>query len=102
MNVAYIVCTLQLQSKPVFRAMIYRCFNRWPYLFFGRGEENQSNAICSYFSVDSIGEYIAQGASAVVLSDAIFDKEAMCQRNFNTIHELARLAASQGVKALER
>lgn len=56
---------------------------------------------CIVFVLDSIGEYITQGASAVVLSDAIFNKEAMSQWNLNVIHELARLAASQGVKAVE-
>lgn len=63
---------------------------------------NQSDEILSCFLVDSIGEYISQGASAVVLSDAIFDKAALGQHDFNTIHELARLAASQGVKAIEQ
>ncbi|KAI3667084.1 hypothetical protein L6452_42129 [Arctium lappa] len=51
---------------------------------------------------DSVGEYIAQGASSVVLSDAIFDKEAMAQRNFNAVYQLAQLAASQGNEAVER
>ncbi|GKE63475.1 KDPG/KHG aldolase, partial [Tanacetum coccineum] len=49
-----------------------------------------------------VGEYIAHGASSVVLSDAIFDKEAMAQRNFSAVHQLARLAASKGCAAVER
>ncbi|KAM7476820.1 hypothetical protein LguiB_024063 [Lonicera macranthoides] len=53
-------------------------------------------------NIDSIGEYIAEGASSVVLSDAIFDKEAMAQRNFNAISRLAHLAALQGNVAVER
>ncbi|KAM7472598.1 hypothetical protein LguiA_010781 [Lonicera macranthoides] len=53
-------------------------------------------------NIDLIGEYIAEGASSVVLSDAIFDKEAMAQRNFNAISRLAHLAALQGNVAVER
>ncbi|XP_010251921.1 PREDICTED: uncharacterized protein LOC104593651 isoform X2 [Nelumbo nucifera] len=53
-------------------------------------------------TLDSIGTYIAGGASAVVLSDAIFDKEAMCQQNFDTIYQLAQLAALQGHEAVQR
>ncbi|CAL5397525.1 unnamed protein product [Camellia sinensis] len=48
-----------------------------------------------------IGEYIENGASAVVLSDAIFDKEAMDQRNFDQIRQLAHLAALRGNKAIQ-
>ncbi|KAJ8461190.1 hypothetical protein OPV22_034116 [Ensete ventricosum] len=46
-------------------------------------------------TTDSIGNYIEGGASAVVLSDAIFEKEAMRQRNFDEIHRLAHLATLQ-------
>ncbi|KAK0600223.1 hypothetical protein LWI29_012835 [Acer saccharum] len=53
-------------------------------------------------TIDSIGDYIAQGAASVVLSDAIFDKEAMDQNNFDKIYQLARLAALQGREAVER
>ncbi|KAL9407126.1 hypothetical protein Peur_004098 [Populus x canadensis] len=53
-------------------------------------------------TIDSIGEYISSGASSVVLSDAIFDKGAMTQRNFNVIHQLASLAALEGKEAVER
>lgn len=53
-------------------------------------------------TIDSVREYIACGASSVVLSDAIFDKEAMSQRNFSAIYKLAKLAASLGSKAVER
>ena len=49
-----------------------------------------------------MGEYIAHGASSVVLSDAIFDKRAMAQRNFSAVHRLARLTASKGCEAVER
>lgn len=49
-----------------------------------------------------MGEYIANGASSVVLSDAIFDKEAMAQNNFSTIHQLAHFAALQASQAIER
>lgn len=52
-------------------------------------------------TVDSIGEYIAKGASSVVLSDAIFDKEAMGEKNFEAIHKLASFAALQGKEAVE-
>lgn len=50
---------------------------------------------------DSVGDYIAQGAISVVLSDAIFDKEAMGRNNFNAIHQLAKSAALQGKIAVE-
>lgn len=51
---------------------------------------------------DSVGEYIAQGASSVVLSDAIFDKEAMGQKNFTKIYQLANAAALHGNEAVDR
>ncbi|XVF24537.1 hypothetical protein REPUB_Repub13aG0136700 [Reevesia pubescens] len=51
-------------------------------------------------TIDSVGDYIAQGATSVVLSDAIFDKEAMSQNNFNAIHQLAKSAALQGKNAV--
>ncbi|KVI03342.1 Aldolase-type TIM barrel [Cynara cardunculus var. scolymus] len=53
-------------------------------------------------TTDSVGEYIAKGASSVVLSDAIFDKEAMAQRNFSAVYRLAQFAASQGNEAEEK
>ncbi|KAL5807821.1 hypothetical protein ACOSQ3_028512 [Xanthoceras sorbifolium] len=53
-------------------------------------------------TIDSIGDYIAQGATSVVLSDAIFNKEAMDQYNFDKVYQLARLAALQGREAVER
>ncbi|KAK2638502.1 hypothetical protein Ddye_026297 [Dipteronia dyeriana] len=53
-------------------------------------------------TIDSIGNYIAQGAASVVLSDAIFDKEAMDQNNFDKIYQLAHLAVFQGREAVER
>lgn len=53
-------------------------------------------------TIDFIGQYIGQGASAVVLSDAIFDKEAMSQQNFDKIYQLASHAALQGKQAVER
>ncbi|KAF9624871.1 hypothetical protein IFM89_015425 [Coptis chinensis] len=39
--------------------------------------------------LDSIGAYIHGGASTVLLSDAIFEKDAMRKRNYDRIHELA-------------
>ncbi|KAK7394528.1 hypothetical protein VNO78_15057 [Psophocarpus tetragonolobus] len=53
-------------------------------------------------TIDSTGEYIFRGASAVVLSDAIFDKEAIAQHNFNKIHKLAHSATLLGNKAVNR
>ncbi|KAK7340506.1 hypothetical protein VNO77_21212 [Canavalia gladiata] len=53
-------------------------------------------------TIDSIGEYILRGASSVVLSDAIFDKEAIAQHNFNKIHKLAHSAALLADKAVNR
>ncbi|XP_059430277.1 uncharacterized protein LOC132163902 isoform X2 [Corylus avellana] len=53
-------------------------------------------------TIDSIREYISRGASAVVLSDAIFNKEAISQNNFKEIYQLARLAALQGNEAVEQ
>ncbi|XP_027072744.1 uncharacterized protein LOC113757196 isoform X1 [Coffea eugenioides] len=53
-------------------------------------------------TVDLVGEYIAHGATSVVLSDAIFSKKAMGERNFETIYQLSRSAASQAIEAVER
>ncbi|KAF7824787.1 KDPG and KHG aldolase [Senna tora] len=53
-------------------------------------------------TIDSIGEYILQGASSVVLSDAIFDKEAIAEYNFEKIFKLAHSAALLGNKAVKR
>ncbi|KAM7262565.1 hypothetical protein ACFE04_000248 [Oxalis oulophora] len=53
-------------------------------------------------TIDSIGEYIAQGASAVVVSDAIFNKEAMDQNNMEIIRQLACLASQRGREAVDR
>ncbi|KAG8480679.1 hypothetical protein CXB51_025218 [Gossypium anomalum] len=52
-------------------------------------------------TIDSVGDYIAQGATSVVLSDAIFDKEAMNQNNFDVVNRLATSAALQGKFAVE-
>uniref|UniRef100_J3MJH2 KHG/KDPG aldolase n=2 Tax=Oryza brachyantha TaxID=4533 RepID=J3MJH2_ORYBR len=46
-------------------------------------------------SIDSINGYLEAGASAVVLSDAIFDKELMRERKFDEISELANLSILQ-------
>ncbi|CAI0421059.1 unnamed protein product [Linum tenue] len=51
-------------------------------------------------TTDSLGDYITAGASAVVLSDAIFSKEAMLLRDFSKIHQLALHASSQGKEAV--
>lgn len=51
---------------------------------------------------DLVGAYIDGGASAVVLSDAIFDKKAISQRNFTAVYQLAQLAALQGNEAVKR
>ncbi|GAB4832117.1 hypothetical protein Ancab_006137 [Ancistrocladus abbreviatus] len=53
-------------------------------------------------TIDLVGDYIAEGASAVVLSDAIFDREAIRQRDFGAITQLAQLAASVGSQAVEQ
>ncbi|KAA3481439.1 KHG/KDPG aldolase-like isoform X2 [Gossypium australe] len=53
-------------------------------------------------TIDSVGDYIAQGAISVVLSDAIFDKEAMNQNNFDVVNRLATSAALQGKIVVER
>ncbi|XP_042506914.1 KHG/KDPG aldolase-like isoform X7 [Macadamia integrifolia] len=52
-------------------------------------------------TVESLGTYIARGASAVVLSDAIFGKEAMDQQNFDAIRQLSQLAVSRGDEAVQ-
>ncbi|XP_074586603.1 uncharacterized protein LOC141842290 [Curcuma longa] len=46
-------------------------------------------------TTETIGRYIGSGASAVVLSDAIFEKEAMARRDFKEIRRLAHLATLQ-------
>ncbi|TKY65210.1 hypothetical protein E2542_SST08068 [Spatholobus suberectus] len=53
-------------------------------------------------TIDAIEEYILRGASSVVLSDAIFDKETIAQHNFSKIHKLAHSAALLGNKAVNR
>eukprot|EP00268_Persea_americana_P063400 TRINITY_DN8220_c1_g1_i3.p1 TRINITY_DN8220_c1_g1~~TRINITY_DN8220_c1_g1_i3.p1 ORF type:complete len:138 (-),score=31.14 TRINITY_DN8220_c1_g1_i3:235-648(-) len=53
-------------------------------------------------TIDLLETYIIQGASAVVLSDAIFSKEAMNQSNFDAIQQLAYLSALRGGEAVER
>ncbi|KAL8197780.1 hypothetical protein R6Q57_024221 [Mikania cordata] len=53
-------------------------------------------------TTDSVGAYIDEGASAVVLSDAIFDKKAVSLRNFSAIYELAQYAALQVNEAVKR
>lgn len=55
-----------------------------------------------HFVADQVGKYITQGASSVVLSDAIFDKKAMLQRNFSAIYQLSHLAAMRSKEAIER
>ncbi|KAK3422797.1 hypothetical protein EUGRSUZ_G03196 [Eucalyptus grandis] len=52
--------------------------------------------------IDLAGEYIAKGASAVVLSDAIFTKGAMAQCNLSEISKFAHIAALQGRQAVDR
>ncbi|KAI6676011.1 hypothetical protein NL676_036807 [Syzygium grande] len=52
--------------------------------------------------IDLAGEYIAKGASAVVLSDAIFTKEAMAQCNLSEVSRFAHIAALQGREAVDR
>ncbi|KAG9454798.1 hypothetical protein H6P81_007702 [Aristolochia fimbriata] len=52
-------------------------------------------------TLDSARTYIAQGASAVVLSDAIFEKQAMQDRNFNVIYQRAYSAALNGREAVK-
>ncbi|XP_058736306.1 uncharacterized protein LOC131608785 isoform X1 [Vicia villosa] len=53
-------------------------------------------------TIDSMEEYILQGASSVVLSDAIFDKEAISQCNFSKIYKLAQSATLLGNQAVNR
>ncbi|KAH1234850.1 KHG/KDPG aldolase [Glycine max] len=53
-------------------------------------------------TIDSIGEYILRGASAVVLSDAIFDKDAIAQHDLDKIQKLAHSAALLGNKSVNR
>ncbi|KAL0919766.1 hypothetical protein M5K25_011884 [Dendrobium thyrsiflorum] len=50
-------------------------------------------------SIDSIKQYIDAGTTAVILSDAIFDKNAMKQRDFDTIRRLAGSAISKVAQA---
>lgn len=47
-------------------------------------------------TIDSVERYMEAGATAVVLSDAIFEKEAMRKRDFNAVYRLARLATLEG------
>ena len=52
--------------------------------------------------VDSIGEYILRGASAVVLSYAIFDKDAIAQHDLDKIQKLAHSATLVDNKSVNR
>ncbi|XP_074274381.1 uncharacterized protein LOC141598577 isoform X3 [Silene latifolia] len=52
-------------------------------------------------SIGQIREYIIRGASAVVLSDAIFEEESVKQGNFDCISQRARLAASVANEAVK-
>ncbi|KAJ8755826.1 hypothetical protein K2173_024371 [Erythroxylum novogranatense] len=53
-------------------------------------------------TIDSVGDYISHGASAVVLSDAIFRKDSMLHRDFNAIYHSAYLASLQAKEAIQR
>ncbi|PHT27164.1 putative cytochrome c biosynthesis protein [Capsicum baccatum] len=51
-------------------------------------------------TIDLVGQYIGQGASAVVLSDAIFAKEAMSQRNFDNLQAMQLRRVNKLLKGL--
>lgn len=51
-------------------------------------------------TLDSVGVYIGEGASAVVLSDAIFNKRAMAERDLALIYQLACSAVIKGNQAV--
>lgn len=51
---------------------------------------------------DSITDYLACGAAAVVLSDAIFNKDAISHKDFKMISELAHTESSMANEALQR
>ncbi|KAI5432013.1 hypothetical protein KIW84_035953 [Lathyrus oleraceus] len=53
-------------------------------------------------TIDSMEEYIIRGASSVVLSDAIFDKEAISECDFSKIYKLAQSATFLGNQAVNR
>ncbi|KAE9595299.1 putative 2-dehydro-3-deoxy-phosphogluconate aldolase [Lupinus albus] len=53
-------------------------------------------------TIDFVEEYILRGASSVVLSDAIFDKKAIAENDFEKIYKLAQSAALLGNKAVNR
>ncbi|KAL0383345.1 UNVERIFIED_CONTAM: KHG/KDPG aldolase [Sesamum calycinum] len=53
-------------------------------------------------TIDSVGQYIGQGASSVVLSDAIFEKNAMDAKYFDRINQLACSAAFMGSQAVRK
>lgn len=48
-----------------------------------------------------VGEYITRGASAVVLSDAIFGKEAVAQGDFDAISRQAQVATLVAKEAIK-
>ncbi|KAK4404658.1 hypothetical protein Sango_0834400 [Sesamum angolense] len=53
-------------------------------------------------TIDSVGQYIGQGASSVVLSDAIFEKNAIDAKYFDRINQLACSAAFMGSQAVRK
>ena len=61
----------------------------------------QCNVICILIWYRFCQRIYNQGASAVVLFDAIFDKDAISQNNFNEIFRLAHFATLQGNEAVE-
>ncbi|EYU35645.1 hypothetical protein MIMGU_mgv1a020044mg, partial [Erythranthe guttata] len=51
-------------------------------------------------TLDSVCQYISSGAMSVVLSDAIFNKRAMFQRDFVLVNQLATIAAFTAKEAI--
>lgn len=52
--------------------------------------------------LDLIEEYIAGGAAAVVLSDAIFQKQAMDVKDFKVLYQRSNAAALRARQSVER
>ncbi|KAL8041137.1 hypothetical protein ABFX02_10G147000 [Erythranthe guttata] len=53
-------------------------------------------------TLDSVCQYISSGAMSVVLSDAIFNKRAMFQRDFVLVNQLATIAAFTAKEAIRK
>ncbi|KAI4384605.1 hypothetical protein MLD38_002731 [Melastoma candidum] len=99
-------CWGQVSDEPLIYRGRFDRNTRQQYSVHSRGNDPNRSTVGSQYgcqsSEDAMTEYILKGASAVVLSDAIFSKDAIAERDFHQVSRLAGLAAQQGSEAVER